>query len=148
MEEPHEKLGCRVKIVDMLHRPARTRAVDSLPIGQTGTVANVLRSGTLPLVELDGDWAGLPYGVRRWPVHWDDVLISLRESEPNADYRVGLSGAGREAIQHAVSADTKNSLCGEPVYPLPICGWFISFAPTAKQACLVCARLVLERASS
>ncbi|TMR24761.1 hypothetical protein ETD86_03215 [Nonomuraea turkmeniaca] len=145
MKEPREKLGSRVKIVDMLHSPARTRAVGELLIGQRGTVAEILRSGTLALVELDADWADLPGGVRRWPVQWDDLLIYSLESGPDSpedDYRLGLSGSGRDAIQHAVPADTENSLCGGEVYPLPICGWSISFSPTATRACEICATLV------
>ncbi|MFC4119761.1 hypothetical protein [Nonomuraea zeae] len=150
MKEPRAKLGCRVKIVDMLHSPARTRAVGELLIGQRGRVVDVLRGGTLALVELDSDWADLPGGVRRWPVQWDDLLVSSLESGPvipDADYRVSLSGSGRDAVQHAVPAGTDNSLCGEKAYPLPICGWSISFSPTAARACAECARLVLEQAN-
>ncbi|MGP3912116.1 hypothetical protein OHA25_27410 [Nonomuraea sp. NBC_00507] len=148
MKEAREKLGCRVEIVAMLHSPARTRAVGDVLMGQRGTVAEVLRSGTLALVELEADWADLPGGVRRWPVQWDDLLICPAESGPDAadaDYLLGLSGSGREAIQHAVPADTEDSLCGQKVYPLPICGWSVSFAPTSGRACVVCARLVLEQ---
>ncbi|TMR16771.1 hypothetical protein ETD86_24290 [Nonomuraea turkmeniaca] len=150
MKEPRKKLGCRVEIVDMLHSPARTRAVGELLIGQRGTVADVLRGGTLALVELDADWADLPGGVRRWPVQWDDLLICTIESGPDApgsDYRLGLSGSGRDAIQHAVSTDTKNSLCGEEVYPLHFCGWSISFTPTTKRACAICVQVVREQAT-
>ncbi|GAA3258755.1 hypothetical protein GCM10020216_097300 [Nonomuraea helvata] len=150
MKEAREKLGCRVEIVAMLHSPARTRAVGDLLIGQRGMVVEVLRSGTLALVELEADWADLPGGVRRWPVQWDDLFICSVEGEPDAvhaDYRLGLSGSGREAIRHAVPADTEDSLCGQEVYPLPICGWSVSFTSTSKRACVVCARLVLEQAS-
>lgn len=57
---------------------------------------------------------------------------------PRHDYRLGLSGTGREAVRHAVRADTENSLCGEEVYPLPICGWSLSFSPTAARAYTAC----------
>ncbi|MFG3440714.1 hypothetical protein ACGF0J_25955 [Nonomuraea sp. NPDC047897] len=110
----------------------------------------ILRSGTLALVELEADWADLPGGVRRWPVQWDDLLICSTASAnaTYADYRLGLSGSGREAIQHAVPAGTEHSLCGREVYPLPICGWSISFTPASKRTCVDCARLVLKQVGS
>ncbi|MER7503526.1 hypothetical protein AB0L05_24830 [Nonomuraea pusilla] len=148
MKEAREKVGCQVKIVNMIHSPARTRAVGGFLIGQRGKVANVLRGGTLALVKLDADGADLPDGVRRWPVQWDDLLVYSAEDRPDTsdtDYRLGLSGAGHEAIQHAVSAGTRDSLCGEKVYPLPISGWSISFSPRGKRACAMCVGLVLER---
>ncbi|MBE1590903.1 hypothetical protein ACFPOI_07685 [Nonomuraea angiospora] len=42
MKNPHEKLGCQVKIVDMI-----PRAVGELPIGRRGRVVAVLCDGTL-----------------------------------------------------------------------------------------------------
>lgn len=150
MKEAREKLGCRVEIVAMLHSPARTRAVGDLLLGQRGTVTEILRSGTLALVELEADWADLPGGARRWPVQWDDLLVCSAESGSNAtdtNYHLGLSGSGHEARQHAVPAGTEHSLCGQEVYPLPICGWSVSFSPAAKRACPVCTQLVREQAS-
>ncbi|MBB3726920.1 hypothetical protein [Nonomuraea dietziae] len=131
----------RAKIVDLLHSPARTRASGAWLVGQRGTVVMVLRNGTLALLELDSAADDLPGGVRRWPVHWDDLLVYGMESvsgHPVDDYRLGLSGAGRQAVQHAVPLDTKISLCGESVYPLSVCGWSIPFSPTADRACLEC----------
>ncbi|WP_431896164.1 hypothetical protein [Nonomuraea sp. bgisy101] len=134
----------RAKIVDLLHSPARTRGSGAWLIGQRGTVVMVLRNGTLALFELDDAAHDLPGGVRRWPVHWDDLLVYGTESgsdHPCEAYRLGLSGTGRQAVQHAVPLDTKISLCGEPVYPLPVCGWSMPFSPTADRACPNCIHL-------
>ncbi|MFE3454622.1 hypothetical protein ACFXJ8_37440 [Nonomuraea sp. NPDC059194] len=106
----------------------------------------VLRNGTLALFELDARAGELPGGVRRWPVHWDDLLVYGMEpglSHPGDGYRLGLSGAGRQSVQHAVPVDTKISLCGEPVYPLPVCGWSMPFSPTAGRACSECVHLAV-----
>ncbi|MEV0145877.1 MULTISPECIES: hypothetical protein [unclassified Nonomuraea] len=109
----------------MLNGPARTRAVGDLLLGQRGMGTELLRNGTLALVELEADRADLPGGVRRWPVRWDDLLICSADSANAADtdYRLGLSDSGREAMQHAVPAGTEQSLCGQEVHPLPVCGW-------------------------
>lgn len=141
-------MGSRVKIVNMLHSPARTRAAGDLLLGQRGTVVNVLRDGTLALVGLRAGWADLPGGVRRWPVQWNDLLIYSVEGGPETradEYRLALSGTDRDAMQHAVLlADTEHSLCGERVYPLPVCGWSLSFSPAAVRACPACVRLASE----
>jgi hypothetical protein len=149
MSRAREQLGCRVEIVAMLHSPVRTRAVGDLLLGQRGRVAEILCNGTLALVELEADWADLPGGGRRWPVHWDDLLVCSGNSARTAatDHRLGLSDSCREAMQHAVPAGSEESLCGQEVHPLPICGWSISFSPATKRACPVCAQLVLEQAS-
>lgn len=60
---------------------------------------------------------------------------------PADGYRLGLSGSGRQALQHAVPLDVEISLCGEPVYPLPVCGWSMPFSPTADRACPACIHL-------
>ncbi|WP_431904848.1 hypothetical protein [Nonomuraea sp. bgisy101] len=107
-------------------------------------MVGVLRNGTLALLELDADDDELPGRVRRWPVHWDDLLVYAMEpgpDDPADDFRLGLSGAGRRVVQHAASPDTKISMCGEPVYPLPVCGWSMPFSPTAARACPECVRL-------
>ena len=144
MSPPSSSLGCRVKIVDMLHSPARTRAVGAWLIGLRGTVVSILRNGTLALIELDGEPDQLAGSARRWPVQWDDLLVYTVEPEslefPDG-FRLGLSGVGREAVQHAVRLDTKISLCGEPVTPLPICDWSMPFSPMAARACPACVRL-------
>ncbi|MFB9531278.1 hypothetical protein [Nonomuraea roseola] len=134
----------RAKIVDLLHSPARTRASGAWLIGQRGTVVMVLRNGTLALFELDAEAGELPGGVRRWPVHWDDLLVYGTQPEhdhPVDGYRLGLSGSRRQTVQHAVPLDAKISLCGEPVYSLPVCGWSMPFSPTADRACPECVRL-------
>ncbi|MDP4511346.1 hypothetical protein [Nonomuraea turcica] len=140
-------VGSRVKIVDMLHSPARTRAFASWLLGQRGTVVGILRNGTLALVELDGEPGGLLRGARRWPIHWDDLLVYTVDAGPvNVEdgYRLGLSGLERGAVQHAVQGDSGTSLCGEPAHPLPICGWPLPFAPGAAWACPACVRLAVE----
>ncbi|MFG3439820.1 hypothetical protein ACGF0J_21455 [Nonomuraea sp. NPDC047897] len=131
-------------IVEMLHSPARTRDFDRLLLGRCGTVAGVLRNGTLALVALDGADDELPGGVRRWSVHWDDLDIDTTADgwEKLAEsYGLGLSGPDREAVYHAVPADWKISLCGKPVRHLSILGWPMPFAPTATRACRACLHL-------
>ena len=144
MTEPWHAIGRRAKIVDLLHSPARTRASGTWLIGRRGTIVNVLRNGTLALLELDGDIYDLPSGARRWPVHWDDLLLCARPSEasePEDHLQLGLSGVGREAVQHAVRPGTEVAVCGAAVYPLPVCDWSVSFTAAAARACPDCARL-------
>jgi hypothetical protein len=143
-------IGSRVKIVDMLHSPARTRAFASRLLGQRGTVVNVLRNGTLALVELNSEPDQFLGGARRWPVHWDDLLVATADPAPvNFEdcYQLGLSSLTRDAVQHAVQAGSTTGLCGKPAYPLPICGWSMPFSPQATRACPACVRLAGESAT-
>jgi hypothetical protein len=106
-------IGSRVKIVDMLHSPARTRAFASWLVGQRGKVVSILRNGTLALVEVDGEPSELLGGVRRWPVHWDDLLVYTVDAGPvdfEEGYRLGLSGLTSDAVQHAVRYGSRTSL--------------------------------------
>ncbi|GAA1708436.1 hypothetical protein GCM10009734_09150 [Nonomuraea bangladeshensis] len=140
-------IGSRVKIVDMLHSPARTRAFASWLLGRRGTVVSILRNGTLALVKLDGEPNGLLGGARRWPVQWDDLLVYTVDARPvNVEdgYRLGLSGLERDAVQHAVHSDSRTSLCGKPALPLPICGWSLPFSRGAARACPTCVRLAVQ----
>lgn len=137
-------VGCRVKVVDMLHSPARTRAFASRLIGERGTVVSLLRDGSLALVEFDAPAWELPQEARRWPVHWDDLLVYSVEAGPverQDGLRVALSGEGREAVQHALQLGSRTGLCGVPVYPLPICGLSIPFSPGSVRACPACVHL-------
>ncbi|TDC10677.1 hypothetical protein E1267_03805 [Nonomuraea longispora] len=105
----------------------------------------VLRNGTLALLALDGDAHEMPGGVKRWPIHWDDLLIHDDEVQPitrSDGYRLGLSGQQEAAVQHAVQANQKVSLCGETVRPLQTLGWCLPFLPTAAWACPACVRRV------
>lgn len=145
MNAPPSRVGCRAKIVDMLHSPARTRASAEWLLGQRGTVVGVLRNGTLALLELDGEPHMFPGGVRRWSVHWDDLLVYTVQPGPDdsADgYRLGLTGSGREAVHHAVRPGTVFGACGALAHPLPICGWSLPFKATAAKACPECSHLV------
>lgn len=145
MNTSWSKVGCRVAIVDMLHSPARTRECASWLIGRQGTVVSALRNNTLALVRLDGDDYDMPGGVRRWTIHWDDLEVREDGVEPKKlprDHRLGLSGAARAAVHHAVPADRKTSLCGVTVRPLTVLGWSISFTPTATGACPTCVRML------
>ncbi|MFI7705655.1 hypothetical protein [Nonomuraea sp. NPDC049480] len=149
MSTPSSLVGCRAKIVDMLHSPARTRAVDNWLLGRRGTVVGVLRNGTLALVEVDGKPDEMPGGVRRWPVHWDDLHVQTVQPAPQerrTTYQLGLSHTERDAVHHAVPANQEISLCGKSVHPLPVLGWSLSFLPTAKRACPTCVHLI-ERGS-
>jgi hypothetical protein len=140
-------IGRRVKIVDMLHSPARTRAYASWLLGQRGTVVGILLNGTLALVELDGEPSELLGCARRWPIHWDDLLVYSVDAGPvnvQDGYRLGLSGLERGAVQHAVHGGSGTSLCGEPAHPLPICGWSLPFSPGAARACPAGVRLAVE----
>ncbi|MFG1686609.1 hypothetical protein ACGFNP_41030 [Nonomuraea sp. NPDC049269] len=108
-------------------------------------MVSILRNGTLALLELDVEDEGLTGRVRRWPVHWDDLVVDTMEpcpDDPADGYRLGLSDVGREAVQHATLLGTKISLCGKSVYPLPVCGWSMRFSPTAARACPACIRLI------
>ena len=141
MSTAWSRLGSRAKIVNLSHSPARTRGFGTLLVGQRGNVVTILRHGTLALLELDNELGKLPGGVRRWPVHWDDLRVYTMEPgplEPPDGFRLGLSGEEREAMQHAVRFGSKISLCGEPVSPLPICDWSIPFCPVAARACPAC----------
>ncbi|MEV4801414.1 hypothetical protein AB0K18_15515 [Nonomuraea sp. NPDC049421] len=105
----------------------------------------MLRNGTLALLALDGDGHEMPGGVKRWPIHLDDLLIHDDEARPvtrSDGYRLGLSGQQKAVVQHAVQTDRKVSLCGETVRPLPTLGWCLPFLPTAARACPICVRLV------
>ncbi|MET7999674.1 hypothetical protein [Nonomuraea glycinis] len=64
----------------------------------------------------------------------------MSEAGPGG-YRLGLECLQRDAVQHAVAADSEISLCGEKVSSLPILGWSLPFVPTAVRACPVCVRL-------
>lgn len=149
MSAPSSRIGCHAEIVDLLHSPAQTRAWASLLLGRRGTVVAVLRNGTLGLLKLDGQPHELPGGVQRWPFHWDDLLIHddpAGPEKPACDYRLGLSNHERNAVQHAVRAKQKVSLCGEAVRPLPTLGWCLPFLPTATRACPACVHLAEQPA--
>lgn len=144
MSTPSSRVGCKAKIIGMLHSPARTRSSAAWLVGLRGTVVSVLRNGTLALLELDGEPHEMPGRVRRWPVHWDDLLVYTVDPGPEdkaRGYRLGLSSHERGAMQHAVPAHQGISLCGEAVHPLPTLGWSLPFLPTDTHACPVCARL-------
>lgn len=145
MKDPRAAIGCRAKIVDMLHSPARTRVYSAWLTGQRGTIVNVLRDGTLALLELDSDAYPAPNGARRWPVHWDDLLLYALPSEldePEHPFVLGLSGTGSDAIHHAVRPSSAFGLCGTLARPLPMCGWSLPFTTTVRRACGECVRLV------
>lgn len=149
MTTPWPRAGCRVVIVGMLHSPARTRDCASQLVGRRGSVVGVLRSGMLALVALDGENYDLPGGVRRWSVHPDDLEVDTAAEavEETAErYRFGMSDAGRGTALHAVPADRKTSLCGEPVRPLPTLGWSVPFSAAASRSCRVCARVTNQPA--
>jgi hypothetical protein len=138
------QVGNRVQVVSMEHSPATTREAGQRLIGQTGCVAALIRNGIYALVELDVLETDLPRGVRRWSVHWDDLTSYPawpNEVEPSRTYRMGLSGVGRGAVQHASQDDKETGLCGQTVYPLPFSGWSISFNPSSARACPTCAQL-------
>ncbi|MGV9308385.1 hypothetical protein ACWENQ_13965 [Nonomuraea sp. NPDC004354] len=144
MTPPWYTPGARAKIVYLLHSPARTRASGAWLVGQRGTVVMVLRSGTLALLELDDAADRLPGGIRRWPVHWDDLLVYGTQpgaADPTDVYRLGVSGVGLHLVQHAVPPDATVGLCGEPASPLPVCGWSMPFSSTVARACPVCVHL-------
>ncbi|MEV5891721.1 hypothetical protein [Nonomuraea fuscirosea] len=108
---------------------------------------SILRNGTLALVELDGEPSELLGGSRRWPIHWDDLLVYTVDAGPvnlEDGYRLGLSDLKRNAVQHAVQAGSRTSLCGKPVHPLPICDWSMPFSPRATRACPACVRLAAQ----
>ncbi|MGA4989520.1 hypothetical protein [Nonomuraea bangladeshensis] len=110
-------------------------------------MVGILLNGTLALVELDGEPSELLGCARRWPIHWDDLLVYSVDAGPvnvQDGYRLGLSGLERGAVQHAVHGGSGTSLCGEPVHPLPICGWSLRFSPGAARACPVCVRWAVE----
>ncbi|MBB5775981.1 hypothetical protein [Nonomuraea jabiensis] len=124
----------------MLHSPACTRDFATSLVGRSGRVTGLLRNGTYAMVELDGEPGELPGGIRRWPVHWDDLELSQPAPRPeSADaYRLGLSGSGRDAVHHAVPQGRETGLCGQRAYPLPVMGWSLSFSATATRACPAC----------
>ncbi|MFI6319826.1 hypothetical protein ACIBG8_19990 [Nonomuraea sp. NPDC050556] len=137
-------VGRHAMIVSLLHSHARTRACGKRLLGHQGVIVGVLRNGTTALIELD-DVANLPAGVRRWPVHWDDLQVEPVPPPPAPHvitYRAGISGTGDEAVQHAVLRSNETSLCGAEVHPLPICGWAFAFTPAIARTCPTCARLV------
>ncbi|MGW0804700.1 hypothetical protein [Nonomuraea sp. NPDC002799] len=127
----------------MLHSPAQTRASAARLLGHHGTVVAALLGGTLALLELDGRPHDMPGGVRRWAVHWDDLLVRTEQASATQarSYRLGLSDLERTAVQHAVPAGREVSLCGETVRPLPTLGWCLPFLPAATRACPACALL-------
>lgn len=137
-------IGSHATIVDLLHSHARTRAYGSSLLGHEGIIVAILRNGTTALVELN-DLGGAPGGIRRWSVHWDDLQVSPvpppAAPHPACAHRAGLSGTGRDAVQHAVPPGDKISLCGVAVRPLPVCGWSVPFSPTVSRACSTCAAL-------
>jgi hypothetical protein len=107
-------------------------------------VISILTHGTNALIRLDGDHFDLPAGIRRWPVHWDDLTIEPvadAGTAPPREYRTGVLGSGQDAVLHAVLPGTSTGLCAEPVGPLPICGWSLPFAPTSRRACVRCVAL-------
>jgi hypothetical protein len=133
------RIGWRATIVSTLHSHARVRANSAALIGREGVVVAVLRNGTAALVQLDEHPFGLPGGVLRWPLQWDDLdLKEPIEVDCPLDYVVGLS-AGQV---HAVIPGTTASLCSAPVRPLPFCGWSVRFSPHVSRACPACAALV------
>lgn len=133
-------VGCRAAIVEALHSPRQTRDYAAFLIGRQGTVVSVLRNGALALLELDGGPDEAPGGVRRWSVHWDDLELirGAVQQEQDEGHRLGVSGAGRDVICHAVPADSANGLCGERAGPLPTLGWSMPFVPMARRACPKC----------
>ncbi|WP_162794864.1 hypothetical protein [Nonomuraea lactucae] len=99
------------------------------------------------MIELDGEPHQRPGRLRRWPIHWDDLLVYTIQAGPDeqaCSYRLGLSGVKRNAVQHAVPADRQTSLCDEPVQPLPTLDWSLPFLPTATRACPACVRLIYQ----
>ncbi|MEO3790187.1 hypothetical protein ABGB14_08235 [Nonomuraea sp. B10E15] len=145
MSTPSTRVGCRAEIMGMLHSPTSTRAWASFLLGRHGTVEAELRNGTLAVLALDGDAHEMPGEVKRWAIHWDDLLIHNDEVRPITrfdGYRLGLSDQREVAVQHAVQANQKVSLCGETVRPLPTLGCCLPFLPTAAWACPACVRLV------
>ncbi|MFC4012292.1 hypothetical protein ACFOY2_34010 [Nonomuraea purpurea] len=108
---------------------------------------SILNHGTNALVRLEGDRFDLPAGIRRWPVHWDDLTIEPvadADTTPTPEYRTGISGNRQDAVLHAVLPGTSTGLCAEPVSPLPICGWSLPFAPTSRRACVRCVALLVS----
>ncbi|MEV0233068.1 hypothetical protein [Nonomuraea sp. NPDC050786] len=114
-------------------------------VGQRGTIVDVLRGGALALLELDNDASIIPNGVRRWSVHWDDLLLCALPSEPGEPehlFVLGLSGTGHETVFHAVGPGTVFGVCGVPARPLPTCGWSLPFATRTRRACPRCVQIV------
>lgn len=144
---PWSRVGCRGVIVRMLHSPAGTRDYASCLIGRQGTVVSVLRNGTYALIELDGEPDESPGGVRRWSVHWDDLEISYgtAQSQQADAHRLGTSWSGHRVVHHAVPADSIDSLCGNPVQPLPMLEWSMPFDPKTRRACPECVHELEQR---
>ncbi|NRQ35761.1 hypothetical protein HII36_28585 [Nonomuraea sp. NN258] len=128
----------RVKVVRLDHSPSQTREFTWL-IGRYGTVIAPLKLGTAVLVKMDDTkW----HVVRRWVIDWDDLeVVPVKKRPKRIGHRLGITGTGRQAVQHAVQRETMRGLCGKYVKPLPFCGWGLTFSPTAAQACAVCVRL-------
>lgn len=144
MNQEQPGVGSRVKIVDLLHSHARTRSYARWLLGRCGTVVAVLKYGTVALVELDGQASELPDGVRRWPVHWDHLLVEPAmpaPAEPATSYGTGVCVTGLKRLRHAVPPKQARGLCGEPVRPLMIDDWPMPFAPTLAHTCDECIRL-------
>ncbi|MEW9553202.1 hypothetical protein [Nonomuraea sp. NPDC050783] len=139
------RIGRRAEITGMLHSPASTQAWASCLIGRHGTVTAELRNGILALLALDGAAHEMPGNMKRWAVHWDDLLIQDDETpplQPCVGYRLGLSDRQGKAVQHAVRTEHEIGLCGAAVRPLPTLGWSLPFLPTTTRACPACVRLV------
>lgn len=145
MTSAHQKIGMKVTVVDVLHSHSRARAYRDQLLGRQGVIVAVLREGLLALVKLDSHAEDCPGGVRRWALCWDDLALEEGEDHVEdvleADYRAGFTWSGRHAVQHAALPDTGISLCGQPVRPLPICGWSLTFSPRSSHACPLCADL-------
>ncbi|GAA2290693.1 hypothetical protein GCM10010149_42240 [Nonomuraea roseoviolacea subsp. roseoviolacea] len=104
----------------------------------------VLQYGKVALVELDSEASELPGGGRRWPVHWDDLLVEPvmpTSAESSPSYGTGVCTAENQRIRHAVPPKQARGLCGEPVRPLVIGNWQVPFAPNLAHTCEKCIRL-------
>ncbi|MEV5896717.1 hypothetical protein [Nonomuraea fuscirosea] len=139
-------IGRRVRVTDLLHSHARTRAYTRHLLGRCGVVVAVLRMGKVALVELNDPVEDCPAGARRWHFCWGDLEL-LEETSVldrfTADYRAGFSWHEGRAIQHAVlpGKDDKAGVCGLPAQALPTCGWSLAFSPAVERACPTCVRL-------
>jgi hypothetical protein len=109
-----------------------------------------LRYGAVALVELDGESHELPGRIRRWPVHWNDLLVEptvAAPQEPLTPYGTGVPVSHPERQRHAARLSDAQALCGEPICLLTIGDWLIPFMPTLSDTCTDCVRRVQEAAA-
>ncbi|MEZ7130458.1 hypothetical protein ACBR40_34440 [Nonomuraea sp. AD125B] len=143
MSDPGSRIGWTATIVNTFHSHVRTRALHSALVGRRGVVVAVLSNGTTALVRLDGYACELPYGIRRWPLQWDD--LDLKEpivvATPPA-FVTGLMRTGQSTVLHAVKPGAEVAVCSSPAWPLPMCGWSVPFSVTAPRACPTCVAMV------